>query len=995
MAQNNNNNNNIVQVFINRANKHRDIYHDLMPFKVKEILLVSHLYDAYLIEGEGRFSEIMLYEYGHLNLSSLPRITGASFDEDVCKYFKKRSIDLVILMVGLDKDQPLVLAKQIKEKYPDKPIFFLLHDRTYEKYFIRKLPTGYFDMIFEWNGETKIFFAMIKYLEDKMNAQNDTKIGSVRLILLVEDKPIYYSAFLSSIYKIIFDQTNKVIEEISTDNAFKVLKLRIRPKVILARNYEDAIALFHKYKDYLYCLLTDVRFEKNNKIELNAGFELIEEIKKEKNDLPIIVISSENRARDKAKELNVQFIHKYTEFLNKELRKKVVQNLNFGDFIFRDKDGVKIDKANSIKAFKELINSVSDETIMYHAKKDDFSQWLLARSEILLAKILNLKKTSDFTSPLEIREFLLNTIKNYQDEKSQGNVIPIGDEQCNSEGNIISLFNGAYGGKGRGLTFANSLFNQFKLENKFSDIVIKLPKTAVIGVKEFEEFITNIDLDISNNHIPTYKSIKKKFLANELSELLQSRLRKLIKCFKKPLAIRSSGSFEDSLSRPFAGIFETYVIPNNHEDEDIRFKQIQDAIKLVFASVFSEKALNYAKALDQRIEEQQMAIVIQELVGNEYEGLYYPHFSGVAQSYNFYPFANMQPEDGFSVIAFGLGMYVVNGENAYRFSPKFPQIQVLSFEDQIKYTQTYFYALDITKKEFDLTKGAMETIKKVDIYNAKKHNTLTHCVSVYDVDNLRLYPGAHRQGPIVVNFPSILKTEYIPLAKVLNYLLGVFEKSFGTPVEIEFAVDLKPKPTFYLLQVKPLIKAVKDYSIDEEKLNKENTILYSEKIMGNGKIDYLKDIIIVKPDTFDNTKTNQMAEEISKLNDKMIEEGKQYVLIGPGRWGTRDRFLGIPVTWPQISGAKVIVETDLDGFPLDASYGSHFFHNLTSLNIAYFSIVTGDNSFLNLGMLENAEIIQETKYFKHVRFKKPFVIKMDGKKRLALIEINNNQKTNN
>ncbi len=982
-----NNNNNIVQSFINRANKHRDIYHDLMPFKVKEILLVSHLYDAYLIEGEGRFSEIMLYEYGHLNLSSLPRITGASFSEDVCKHFKKRKIDLIILMVGLDKDQPMELAKQIKEKYPDKPIFFLLHDRTYEKYFVKKLPTGYIDMIFEWNGETKIFFAMIKYLEDKMNAKNDTKIGSVRLILLVEDKPIYYSAFLSSIYKIIFDQTNKVIEEISTDNAFKVLKLRIRPKVILARNYEDAIELFNEYKDYLYCLLTDVRFEKDNKINLNAGFELIEEIKKHKKELPTIVISSEDRAKDKAKELKVEFIHKHTEFLNKELRKKVVQNLNFGDFIFKNKDGEKIGKAKSIKQFKAMIKSVSDETIMYHAHKDDFSQWLLARSEILLAKILNLKKTSDFTSPTEIREFLLNTIKNYADEKSQGNVLPIESDQCNSEGNIVSLFNGAYGGKGRGLTFANSLFNQFKLENKFSDIIIKLPKTAVIGVKEFEEFITNIDLDLTNNNIPSYGEVKEKFLANELSDLLKSRLKKLITCFTKPLAIRSSGSFEDSLSRPFAGIFETYVIPNNHEDIEVRFIQIQDAIKLVFASVFSEKALNYAKALDQRIEEQQMAIVIQELVGKNHNGLYYPHFSGVAQSYNFYPFANMQPEDGFSVIAFGLGMYVVNGENAYRFSPMYPQIQVLSFEDQIKYTQTYFYALDTDKKEYDLSKGAMETIKKVDIYDARSHNTLTHCVSVYDVNNLRLYPGANRQGPIVVNFPSILKTEYIPLADVLNYLLGVFEKSFGTPVEIEFAVDLDEKPTFYLLQVKPLIKAVKDYSIDANKIIKEKTILYSEKIMGNGKIDYLRDIVFVKPDAFDNTKTNEMVNEISSINDTMVQQGKQYVLIGPGRWGTRDRFLGIPVTWPQISGAKVIVETDLDGFPLDASYGSHFFHNLTSLNIAYFSIMIGDNSYLNLELLDSVNIIQENKYFKHIRFKKPFVIKMDGKKRLALIEI--------
>jgi len=981
---------NIVQNFINRANRHRDIYHDLMLFKVKEILLVSHLYDAYLIEGEGRFSEIMLYDYGNLNLTSLPRITAASFDEDICQYFDQREIDMVVLMVGLDKDTPIRLAKEIKEKYPQKNIFFLLNDGTYERYFTKQIGKGYFDMVFVWNGETRIFFAMIKYLEDKINATNDSLLGSVRLILVVEDTPTYYSSYLSNLYQIIFKQTNNIIEEIWTDNVYKVLKLRVRPKILLANNYEDAVKLFNQYSNYLYCLITDVKFNKNQKENDNAGFELIKEVHKTKKELPVIVMSSEKDAKIKADKLNVEFIHKHTEFLNKELKKIVIQSLNFGDFTFKNENGDKVAVAKTIKEFKSLLKDVSDETIMHHAHKDDFAHWLMARSEIQLAKILMPKKVSDFQTPDEIRNFLIETINDYADEKLQGNVIDIDDLQCESEGNIISLRGGAYGGKGRGLSFANSIFYQFDIENKFEDISIKVPKTAVIGTKEYEEFISNININLSNNRIPSYKSIKRKFLKAKLSKDLYKRLKRLLECFDKPLAIRSSGSFEDSISQPFAGIFETYVIPNNHPDKKVRFKQLKEAIKLVYASVFSEKSLNYAKALDQRIEEERMAIVIQELVGNDYDGAYYPHFSGVAQSYNFYPFANMQPEDGFSVIAFGLGMYVVNGENAFRFSPKHPNIQVLSFEDQIKHTQTYFYALATDNNEYDLLEGAHSTIKKIDIYDARKHNNLTHCASTYDVNNLRLYPGIKRPGPIVMNFSSVLKTEYIPLSNILVYLLRVFEKSFGTPVEIEFAVDLnhKPKPTFYLLQVKPLIKAVKDYSIKSKKIDPDITMLYSEKIMGNGVINYLKDIIYVKPEAFDKTLTDKMVDEIDTLNRTMADQGKQYVLIGPGRWGTRDRFLGIPVTWPQISEAKVIIETDLDGFPLDASYGSHFFHNLTSLNIAYFSVLKSDKSFINYDLVKEGKVITETKYFIHVRYKENFVIKMDGKKRLALIEKN-------
>ena len=523
------------------------------------------------------------------------------------------------------------------------------------------------------------------------------------------------------------------------------------------------------------------------------------------------------------------------------------------------------------------------------------------------------------------------------------------------------------------------------LKTHFPDLKLKIPKTAIIGISVFEEFVSRTGLDL--NAIPPYDEIKRIFLSTELNLRLKVKLLKLLSHFTKPLAIRSSGSFEDSISQPFSGIFETYIIPNSDEDKNLRLQQLIKAIKLVFASVFSERSVNYAKALNIKIGDEKMAVVIQELVGSELDGSYFPHISGVAQSYNFYPFAKMKAEDGFAVAAFGLGRYVVNGENAFRFSPNHPEIQALSVIDQVRFTQTYFYALNTVNQDFDLSEGTMSTLKKIDIEDLGQNQVLTHCASVFSMNENKLYVGVSKEGPVVINFASILKNEYIPLAPMLKFLLDFFEKSFGSPIEIEFAVEMKNPAIFYLLQIKPLIKAMSDYSINMEEIDESKILLYSEKMMGNGIIDTLSDVIVIKPGVFDKTKTEFMATELSALNDKMNETGNQYILIGPGRWGTRDRFLGVPVTWPQINSARVIIETDLDGFPLDASYGSHFFHNLTTLNIAYFSVVTEDKSYLNYELLLTGKIVEETEYFYHLKFNDNLKVKMDGKKRLAIIEV--------
>ena len=976
--------------YLNRDSRNRDVYHDLNPFKVKEILLVSSLYDAFAIEKEGKFSEIMLYDYGNLNLSSVPRITGVSGKKETLQQLEEKKIDMVVVMVGFNVQRSVRIIKAIKEKYPDKPVFALLTNHAQIKYFQKNKDKIGADQIFVWDQDPRIFFAMIKYLEDKMNVENDVKISDVRVILIVEDSPEYYSSYLTHLYKIIFEQTNKIIDEIKTDKLYKVLKLRARPKILLANTYEEAMEIFNKYKDNIYILVSDVQFPKEGEIQDNIGFELVKNVRKEKPDLPVVILSSDKKKEDIASKEQITFINKNDEYLYEKLTREIIEKLGFGDFVFRDTEGNELARATNLDEFEKILKSVPQDTILYHASRHDFSRWLMARSEIQLASLLKKKTTDDFTHAEDIRKYILDMLYLYRDEKPEGKVIPIDKKQCDNEANILLLAPGAFGGKGRGLAFVNSLLYKTDLSRAVSGLRIKIPRTAIIGTSEFEQFIKKNNLaDIKYENL-TDQEIRKRFLDAKLSHEVKEKLWLLLQCFRKPLAVRSSGMFEDSLDQPFAGIFDTYLLPNNSPDFRERFQQLIDAVKLVYASVFFEKSLNFSKSINKKLGEEKMAIVIQELVGHEHDGLYYPHISGVAQSYNFYPFSDMRPEDGFAVIALGLGSYVVEGEVAFRFSPKYPKVQVLSVQDQLKYTQTYFYALDLNKKDINLIEGPHVTIRKVDVYNALKHHTLNHLASTYDYNNDMLYPGVQEGGAVVLNFADILQNEYIPLAEALRVILKSLRDSFDTPVEIEFAVDLTPEdngePIFYILQVKPLIVPVENAISRLEKIPKEDMLIYAEKSMGNGIIKNITDVVYVKNDAFDNTRTPEIAEQIGKLNEKFLRAGKHYILIGPGRWGTRDRFIGIPVNWGQISYAKVIVETSLEGFPLDASYGSHFFHNLTTLKIAYFSVMPEQNKgFIRYEILESAPVVEETEFVKHVRFKEPVPVVIDGKNRRGAV----------
>jgi hypothetical protein len=981
----------LLHNYLTHSNINRDIYHDLMPFKVKEILLVASLYDAYNIEKEGKFAEYVLGEFQQLNLTSIPRITGVSTTEEAMEQLRKKHFDLVILMIGVDKSTPVEISYLVKREFPYIPVFLLLNnDKDLAMFEDNPDLTRCIDNLFVWNGESKMFFAMVKYLEDKINVSNDTEVGLVRIILLVEDSPKFFSRYLPLLYHVVMEQTRQIITDVSSDELYKVLKLRVRPKILLATSYEQAMQIVDRYSDHMLCLITDMKFNKQGIPLENAGVEIIQQIRRELPRLPIILQSSERENEKIAYELKVTYIDKNSDSLLQDLKSFITHYLGFGSFFFRDNEGNQIGVAQSLKDFEKQLRTIPGDSLLYHARHDHFSLWLMARGEIQAARILHPKKVDEFKSVEHIRQYLLSVIQQFRDEQNKGKVVPFEESAITDETNVVSLSAGSLGGKGRGLAFINTLIYNFDFTGSVPNINIKTPVTSVIGTDEFEYFMIRNHLYEKILYLEDYEAIKKIFLKGHLTETLIKRLKIYLKLISKPLAVRSSGLFEDSLMQPFAGIFETYLLPNNHPDPNERLNQLMDAIKLVFASVFSPVARGYIRSINYKLEEEKMAVVLQEVVGNRFEDAYYPHISGVAQSYNYYPFSYMKPEEGFAVLALGLGKYVVEGEKAHRFSPKYPNVEINTPKAQFQNSQLEFFAVDLKKKNVNLLEGDTAGLIRLDIDDAERQGTLTHCASVYNVENNTIMPGLRKPGPRIVNFADILKYNYIPLAQTLDVTLDVVKEALGSPVEIEFAVDLNKdkdyKASFYLLQIKPLLGSSQDYTVDMDEISRESILLYTEKGMGNGMVSNISDVIYVDRERFDKSRTVEMAEEIDRLNSLMGKEGKQYVLIGPGRWGTRDHWIGIPVNWPQISNAKIIVETSLEGFPLDASSGSHFFHNVTSMNVGYFSIQDENpKTFIRWDVLDQQPVVSKTNFFNHVRFTRPLTIKMDGKQRISVI----------
>jgi len=722
-----------------------------------------------------------------------------------------------------------------------------------------------------------------------------------------------------------------------------------------------------------------------------AGFKLTKLLRSKDENLPVIIQSSDDNNRSIAEALKTTFIDKNSQNLLQEIKFFLRNYLGFGKFIFRTSTENEIGVATNLDDFLALIEKVPAESLKYHGERNHFSLWLMAQGEIKIAKVIQPILVTDFSSEVEFRDYLLYVLNNYRNESKKGRLVQFSETDLLDERNVVSLASGNLGGKGRGTVFINTLLYNINFRKLVKGIKIRMPRTAIIGTDEFDLFLENnhfseLIYQRENNEV----DVRALFLSGNLSDSLVERLEVFLKNIVKPVAVRSSSLFEDSLMQPFAGVFETFLLPNNAEDFNVRLKQLCDAIKLVYASIFSKLSRDYIEAVNYKIDEEKMAVVLQEVVGSEHDGYFYPQISGVAQSYNFYPVSHMKPEEGFAIAALGLGQYVVDGEKAFRFSPVYPKTDMVTPKTLIKDTQTEFFAVDMNKKAINLLEGEIAGLAKLPVDVAEKHGTMNHLASVYNPNNDAVIPGLSVKGPRIINFANILKYNYVPLAESISMMLDVVKEAMGSPVEIEFAVDLNKdkfgEASFYLLQIKPLLNNPDDYVIDEATIKKENLLLFAEKSLGNGKIETIKDIIFVDISKFDKTNTEEIANEITQLNSMLKAEDREYLLIGPGRWGTSDKFIGIPVKWSQISKAKVIVETSLKDFPLDASLGSHFFHNVISMNVGYFSVQhENSKSFIDWEKLFNKKPFQKTKHCIHLRFEKPITVQMDGKKRMAVI----------
>ncbi|TKG95819.1 pyruvate, phosphate dikinase [Puteibacter caeruleilacunae] len=978
----------------------RDIFQELMPSKVKEILLVATLYDSYTIVREGQFSDKIFGEYLQLNLYSAPRFTSVNSQEEALSILNTKHFDMVIIMAGVDKQMPLQTAEAIHEMKARLPILLLVNNNSDLAYFTRAAePINAIDRVFVWNGNSTVFLAMIKYIEDKKNVARDTKLGNVRVILLVEDSVKYYSRYLPLLITSVMTQTQNLVSDESNDELHMILKMRARPKVLLVSTYEDAVDVIKKYKDYLLCVISDVKFAKEGIEDEDAGVELLKYVKQVlRFPVPLLMQSHDNSNAERAQMVGADFINKNSESLSMDIHNFIFKKLGFGDFVFRNVYGQPIDQARSLNEFEDLIRRVPIETLLFHGKTNDFSTWLMARGEINMAEQLLPYQVDDFSDPQDVRKLCLRVFERVKEKKLRGRIIKFDPSVITGDRFIVRLGKGSLGGKGRGLAFLSNFIENIDFKKIIPNINVRIPATSIIGSLEFDRFIEINDLYEKLYHDRSFENVKRLFCEAQLSLELETKLFQYLERMDKPLAVRSSGLFEDSLLQPFAGVYSTYILPNNHEDLNERFKQLVAAVKLVYASIFTKYSQSYFDAVNYKVEEEKMAVIIQELVGQQYENYYYPNLSGVAQSFNYYPFSYMKPDDGFSVSAVGLGMYVVGGEKSYRFCPKYPELNHSSLGDQIRDSQKAFYALDLSKKELDLLEGGEQaSIVKMRIREAEKHGSLDHCTSTYDMENDMLIPGLSIKGPRVIDFADILKYNYVPLAETIFLLLKIFKQAMGTPVEIEYAVDLtkdeRGYPTFYLLQIKPLIRREEEVEIDIDDFSREEMIMMSHKGMGNGELTGIRDVVYVDIDEFDRTRTKEMASQIGELNRKMEEEGREYILIGPGRWGTRDPFTGIPVLWAQISKAKVIVEMGLKDFPLDASLGSHFFHNVTSMNVGYYSIpFQNQDNFVRLNYLAKEQMISETQFIKHVRYDEDIRVFMDGREQTAVILLPENNK---
>ena len=967
------------------------VFHELMAQKVTEILLISSPYEAFIMEEEGRLAERIIHEYRGLNLSRPPMLTWASSARQAIDALSRKKFDLVITMPQVDETNAYALGRQIKAIHPDLPVYLMIQDTSKHLLDSKYTNRQFIDRIYVWYGNSDLLLALIKNLEDRMNVAYDTRRARVRVIILVEDSPIYCSRLLPLLYKEIVTQTQAVMEE-SVNDEHRILRMRARPKILAAENYEEALDLYQQYRPYLLSVFSDVRFPKNGRMHESAGFDLLKRIRQEDPDLPLLNLSSEESNRLTARELPALFLNKNSPTLHSEIRGFFKNYLGFGDFIFRLPIGREIARASNLREMETILPSIPDESISYHGLRNHFSSWLMARSEVMLASKLKPVKVSDFPNPGELKKYLINCIHERRKGRQKGLITELVTGSFDPDADFIKVGKGSLGGKARGLAFiATQLKKNSELLKKYKNVEIQVPKSLVLSTEGFDSFINENDLKelVTANH--SDDEITELFLAAQFPGWLQTGLELFLRHAEFPLAVRSSSLLEDAQFQPFAGIYKTYMLPNNHPNPSKRLERLIVAVKLVYASTYYSSPKSYAKSTLHRLEDEKMAVVIQQLTGSACGDFFYPAISGVAQSYNFYPISHLKPDEGIAHIALGLGKTVVEGSTSLRFCPRYPQFmpQFSTVDDILKNSQRLFYALKL--KEFPANLGADEsvTLQKLEVDDAVSHAAVKHLVSTYSAQDHRIRDGAQGGYP-VLTFANILKYQSFPLAEILADVLEIGRQGMGCPVEMEFAVNLKhpagdTKPSFDLLQIRPMgiFQHCMDVEISEDDI--QNAFCFSTKALGNGCLEKITDIVYVNPVTFDPARTVEVATEIGQVNKQLELQNCKYLLIGPGRWGSADRWLGIPVGWHEISGVGAIIETTTENLKADPSQGSHFFHNLTSQGIGYLTTAPDGRDFINWKWLQSLPAVNETAFLSHVKLDNPLTIKIDGKKSHAVI----------
>ncbi|MBC8213878.1 MAG: hypothetical protein ISR90_02570 [Candidatus Marinimicrobia bacterium] len=963
---------------------HQGSFQDLMMHRIHEILLVASQYDAFILEEDGRLTEQILYEYVGMNLSYAPRVSQASTATRAMEMLENRKFDLVIVMLRISDMDPLTFGSRVKEQYSSMPIILLVFDDSELKQLPEIIPKSSIDTPFVWSGNASVLPAIIKLFEDRQNVRRDVRKGNVRTILLIEDSPRHYSVMLPLIYKEILFHTQNLTSK-SLDNAQKLLYMRTRPKILLARSYEEAEKLYKRYRSNMLGIISDVEFVRENEKDSNAGVDFVRWVRRLDPSMPIMLQSTEKKHAIRAKEVRSHFLHKESTTLLQNLRAFIVNNFGFGDFVFRTPETQEIvAKASNLTALIRELKAVSEASLIYHASSNHFSNWLAAHGHFNLASVIGPMQVEDFENIRLMRDFLTKSLSQTLSKQQKGRIVEFYEDTYGLEVNFARISKGSLGGKARGLAFANKMIENSKISENFPEVNIRIPRVIVIGTEEFDKFMDTNDLWDKSMNIDDDQQIIELFLKSRLTRKLVQSLKKYLSEVHHPLAVRSSSLLEDSQYQPLAGMYSTFMLPNCTKDNKERLSQLCESVKRIYASTFSQDTKSMMKTSIQRLEEEKMGIIIQELVGQKHENRFYPTFSGVAQNYNYYPVSYMEREEGVAFIALGLGRTIVEGEKALRFSPKYPSLlpQFYSVKSTINNSQNSFYALELSCDTNPLRNGEMENLQKYSLATAEADKTLKYAASVVCAQDGIIRDSLSYQGTRVVTFAPILKWESFPLSDIINELLDISKVALGCPVEIEFAVnifeDKNKKPEFCLVQIRPMV--IESHLKDGKTTltDKQNIVAKSCVTLGNGIIDNLKNIIFVKPEVFDESNTQKIADQISVFN-QMLGLDNQYILVGPGRWGTADPWLGIPVLWKQISSAKVIVEIGLEDFNIDPSFGSHFFQNVTSLRIGYFTINRKNpDDFLDWDWLKEQPVEQETEFLKHIRLDYPLQVKIDG-----------------